>query len=148
MPALASHSAHLPEGICRQVRDGYRITWIPGQFECSNILMRRGLTDHSNCEEAIRRTSHNVIHTNIPMLQHDTNSSSSLGEDIRDAGVEEGQPVFAARLPSINYNDRSVVSRDVVSLVDPESLPESWRALGEVIEGLGEPLLRKFLGHG
>lgn len=85
--------------------------------------------------------------SNIPVLQNDTDPASRLCEDVRNARIQEGQPVLAARLSCVDHNHRCVGTRDVVPFVDPISLPESWRARGEVIKGLSEPLLREPFGR-
>ena len=81
--------------------------------------------------------------SNIPMFQDNTDPARCFCEDIRDARVQEGQPILAAYLSCVNYNHRPVGTRDVMSLVDPKSLLESGRVLREVIEGLCEPFFRK-----
>ena len=81
------------------------------------------------------------------MLQDNTDSASRFGENIRDACVQEGYPVLAASFSSINHDDWCVGARDIMPLVNPVPLSESWRILSEVIDGLDEPLLREFLGR-
>lgn len=81
------------------------------------------------------------------MLQNNTDSTGSFSKDIRNAGVQEGQPVLAASLASIKDYDWSIGTWDIVPHVNPVPLPESGGVRGEVVEGLCKPLLRKFIGH-
>ena len=81
------------------------------------------------------------------MFQDDTDPTGSFGEDVRNASVQEWYPILAARFSSINYDNWRVGTWDIMSLVNPVSLPESWRIPREVIDGLDEPPLREFLGR-
>jgi len=81
------------------------------------------------------------------MPQDNADSTSGFGEDVRNASVQEGYPILAACLSSIDHDDRCVGAWDIVLLIDPVSLPERWRVLGEVIDELGEQLLRKSFSH-
>jgi len=80
------------------------------------------------------------------MLQDNADSASGFGENVRDTSVQEGYPILAARFSSINHDDWCICARDIMPLVNPVPLSESWRILSEVIDRLGEPLLREFLG--
>ena len=81
------------------------------------------------------------------MFQDNTNSASGFSEDIRNARVQEGYPILATCLASIDHDDRCIGAWDVVSLVDPVPLPKSWRVRREVIDRLCEPLFWKFFGR-
>ena len=81
------------------------------------------------------------------MLQDDTDSASSFGENIRNTSVQEGYPALAACLSPINHDDWGIGAWDIMPLVNPVPLSKSWRILSEVIDGLGETLLREFLGR-
>ncbi|MEO1182749.1 MAG: TRAFs-binding domain-containing protein, partial [Cyanobacteria bacterium J06636_28] len=148
--ALTADQLKLAEAIAQNLQpqwshDPFNLGWSTGEASDSTALLHRDWVPYSGLPERSRQQQRSAIHTILKL-------SLALGYHIDKLPVATAQPAIAAEAPDITFildalKEPSDLNLTTLLTLQRETIrlkprtPEVYRALGESILQLGEPLV-------